>query len=93
MVGSVSPRYLCSDDRLVDGGVQPLDVGEFLLGDPRDAVAMLDDGDLAAAGGLLRLSASTMLVRAWSVQSARGSTMPPVVSEPTVTSGRSTSSL
>ena len=38
-------------------------------------------------------SAAMMLVRAWSVQSARGSTIPPVVSDPTVTSGRSTSSL
>jgi hypothetical protein len=38
-------------------------------------------------------SAATMFARACSVQSARGSTIPPVVSEPTVTSGRSTSNL
>ena len=42
------------DDRLVDDEVQPLDVGELLLGNSGKRVAMLDDRYVPAARRLLR---------------------------------------
>ena len=42
------------DDRLVDGEVQSLDVGQLLLGHPGELVAMLENGEVAAARCLLR---------------------------------------
>ena len=41
------------DDRLVDREIQPLDVGEFLLGDAGKLVAPLDDRHIAAERRLL----------------------------------------
>jgi hypothetical protein len=42
------------DDRLADRIEQPLDLGDFLVGDSRQLVAPLEDFDLAAASALLR---------------------------------------
>jgi hypothetical protein len=41
------------DDRLVDGEVEPLDVGQLLLGHPGELIAVFEDGDVAAARRLL----------------------------------------
>ena len=84
-----SRRDICEATiELVDGGVQPLDVGKLLRGQLREARCDARRSvTLPPRAACCARSAATMLARAWSVQSARGSTIPPVVSEPTVTSG------
>ena len=76
------------DDRVADGDEQPLEVGDGLLGHALDLVAPLEDG--VRRGRLFGAQRLEQWPRAWSVQSARGSTMPPVVTLPTWTIGRIT---
>jgi hypothetical protein len=73
-------------DRIADRGMEPL---ELIPGSSSRRESTLTSPPRPACCALIALM---MLARACSVQSARGSAMPPVVSELTVTSGRITSS-
>jgi hypothetical protein len=73
--------------------MQPLQLGDGIGLDPGRLSRRSMMTTLPPRVACCAFNAVMRLARAVSVQSARGSTMPPVVTDPTVTSGRMTSNL